>query len=81
MARACPITWSSDVAPWLRAAHSARTGRRGAACLGHLPRHPPRRPNEVLGRLRYPPGGWVGGGAEDPDPAAGVLDHREHASR
>jgi hypothetical protein len=28
--------------------------------------------------LYHPCGGWVRGGAQDPDPAAGVLDHREH---
>jgi hypothetical protein len=34
--------------------------------------------DEVPGGLRYPPGGRVCGGAEDPDPAAGVLDHRQY---
>jgi hypothetical protein len=28
--------------------------------------------------MRYPRGGRVAGGTEDPDPAAGVLDHCEH---
>lgn len=34
--------------------------------------------DKVLRGLRHPPGGGVRGGAEDPDPAAGALDHREH---
>lgn len=34
--------------------------------------------DKVLRGLRHPPGGGVRGGAEDPDPVAGVPDHREH---
>jgi hypothetical protein len=31
----------------------------------------------IAGRLHRPCGGRVGGGAEDPDPPGGVLDHRQ----
>jgi len=34
--------------------------------------------DEVTGGLGHPCRGRVGGGAEDPDAAAGVLDHDQH---
>jgi hypothetical protein len=34
--------------------------------------------DEILGGLRHPGRGRMGGGAQDPDPSAGVLKHRQH---
>ncbi|WP_461124919.1 hypothetical protein [Saccharothrix stipae] len=60
---------------------SNRAGILAVAVADHEPRGTTRVleiHGEVRGGLGDPGGGRVRGGAEHVDPAAGVLDHREH---